>query len=236
VKLELQSPVRCLDGPFGELADVVIDPTSRRVTDLVVEPNHRHGLACLVPIELASAEDGEHPAILLRCTVEDASRLPLVQEFAYLRLGEPLTHDPDWDVGIENVLALPYYGYAEFGFAEFGQPPVDPHVSMNYDRIPKGDVEIRRASEVTSSDGSRLGQVDGFLVDADDRITHLILERGHLWGRREVTIPIGAVTHVATDAVDVGLTKDEVAALPLIPIHRWAGRSLGRHRLGQPTS
>jgi hypothetical protein len=60
----------------------------------------------------------------------------------------------------------------------------------------------------------RLGHVDGFRVDGDDQITHVVLERGHLWGRREVTIPIGAVTRVNTDSVTVRLTKDEVAALP----------------------
>jgi hypothetical protein len=59
------------------------------------------------------------------------------------------------------------------------------------------------------------------LVDGDDQITHLVLERGHLWGRREVTVPIGAVAHVATDSVEVSLTKDEVGALPAIPVHRW---------------
>ena len=234
MKLELESPVRCIDGPVGELADVVIDPTSRRVTHLVVEPHGRHGLAFLVPIELAVAEDGGRPAILLHCTLEDAGRLPPVQEFAYLRLGESPANDPDWDVGIENVLGLPYYGYAGSGYAEFGQALVDPHVSMTYDRIPKGEVEIRRASEVTSPDGHRLGHVDGFLVDGDDQITHLILERGHLWGQREVTIPIGAVTHVATDSVEVGLTKEEVGALPAVPVRRWVEQSDANHPGGGP--
>jgi sporulation protein YlmC with PRC-barrel domain len=223
VKLELESPVRCIDGPVGELSDVVIDPTSRRVTHLVVEPHGRHGLAFLVPIELAVAEDGGRPAILLHCTLEDAGRLPPVQEFAYLRLSESPANDPDWDVGIENVLTLPYYQ----GYAEFGPEPIeyDPHLSMTYDRIPKGEVEIRRASDVTSSDGHRLGHVDGFLVDGDDQITHLILEHGHLWGRREVTVPIGAVTRVETDSVAVRLTKDEVGALPAIPVRRWVEQS-----------
>ena len=223
--LELETPVRCVDGPFGELADVVIDPTSRRVTHLVVAPRGRHGLARLVPIELAARGDGRHSAISLRCTLADAAGLPPVQESAYLRLGESPANDPDWDVGIENVLGLPYYGYAGSGYAEFSQVPVDPHVSVTYDRIPKGEVEIRRASEVTSSDDHRLGHVDGFLVDSDDQITHLILERGHLWGQRDVTIPIGAVTRVATDAVEVGLTKNEVGALPAIPVRRWLEHS-----------
>jgi sporulation protein YlmC with PRC-barrel domain len=218
MRLEFESPVRCVDGPFGELADVVIDPTSQRVTHLVIAPHHDHGLAVLVPVDLALAEDGPRPAIALRCTLADTRRLPPVQEFAYLRLGEFPANDPDWDVGIDNVLALPYYGYA--GFDE-GPVDFDPHVSMTYDRVPKGEVEIRRASQVTSVDGHRLGRVDGFLVDGGNQITHVVLEHGHLWGRREVTIPISAVTRVATDAVVAGLTKDEIGALPTLPVRRW---------------
>ena len=80
-----------------------------------------------------------------------------------------------------------------------------------YDRIPKGEVEVRRASAVTSADGHHLGHVDGFVVDGE-QITHLVLERGHLWGRREITIPIGAVEKVETEAVILGLSKDEVGA------------------------
>jgi hypothetical protein len=46
-------------------------------------------------------------------------------------------------------------------------------------------VEIRRASEVFSSDDHRLGHVAGFVGGPDDRITHLVLERGHLRGRHQ---------------------------------------------------
>jgi sporulation protein YlmC with PRC-barrel domain len=214
VRLELESPVRCIDGPLGELADVVIDPTRRRVTHLVVEP-HPDGPACLVPIELVAHEDGRGTALSLRCTVEDARRLPLVQEFAYLRLGESPANDPDWDVGIENVLATPNYrGYGGFGPIDF-----EASLSMTYDRIPKSEVEIRRASEVVSADGQRLGHVDAFLVDGDDQIRHLVLEYGHLWGRREVAVPIGSVRRVVTDSVALCLTKDEVGALPATGVH-----------------
>jgi sporulation protein YlmC with PRC-barrel domain len=209
LKLELENSVRCIDGPFGELADVVIDPTSRRVTHLVVEPHRRDGVARLIPIELVAPESGRG-AVSLRCTVEDARRFPHVQEFAYLRLGESPANDPDWDIGIENVLALPYYhAYAELGPQPF---EFETSVSMTYDRIPKGDVEIRRASEVKSSDGQRLGHVDGFLIDVDDQITHLVLERGHLWGRREVAIPIGSVSRVVTDSV-VGTSHKRTRSL-----------------------
>jgi uncharacterized protein YrrD len=224
MRLELGSPVTCTDGPLGELADIVIDPTSRRVTHLVVAPDGDHRKAKLVPIELASAE-GESSAISVSCSLEEAGRLDPVEEYAYLRLGDSPELEPGWEIGVESVLAHPYYGYGPGVGIGYEAAPVepDPHVQVTYDRIPKGEVEIRRASEVTSSDGHGLGKVDGFLVGDDDAITHFVLERGHLWGKREVTIPISAVANVYTDAVSLSLTKDEVGELPSVHVHRWGG-------------
>jgi hypothetical protein len=140
-----------------------------------------------------------------------------VHEAAYLRLGESPTEDPDWDVGVEDVLAMPYY--TGLDVSEY-PAELDSPVTILYDRVPKGEVEVRRASAVISADGRSLGEVDGFLVDADEHITHFVLERGHLWGRKEVTIPIGAVARVETDAVHVALSKDEVGALPAVRVGR----------------
>lgn len=217
MRLELGTPVRCTDGTFGELADLVIDPIGKRLTHLVVRPRDQEKQAArLVPIELAEG-GGEESGLSLRCTVEEVNRLEPVQEFAYLRVGEFPVEDPDWDVGVQEVLAMPYYESA-VGFGPSTNFDLD--VGMTYDRVPKGEVEIRRSSTVTSADGHHLGQVDGFLVDSEDQITHVILERGHLWGRREVTIPIGAVAKVETDAVILSLPKDEVGALQSVPVHR----------------
>jgi hypothetical protein len=147
-----------------------------------------------------------------------------VQEYAYLRLGESAVEDPDWDVGVQDVLASPYYA-SDFGAGVESFPGADSNLGLVYDRVPKGEVEIRRSSEVWSADEHHLGEVDGFLVDAEAHITHLILERGHLWGRREVTIPIGAVAKVETDAVRLSLSKDDVGALPSVRVHRRGGTS-----------
>ena len=61
----------------------------------------------------------------------------------------------------------------------------------------------------------------GFVVDQAGHISHVVLERGHLWGRREVVIPIGAVERVETDEVVLTLSKDEVGALESHRVHRW---------------
>ena len=216
MRLEVGKPIRCTDGPFGELADVVIDPIQKRVTHLVVQPSQGFGPTRLVPVDLATAGDGES-GIALGCTVEDVDRFPTVQESSYLRTGEVPVGDSEWDVGVEDVLAMPYYSSMGLTMEPGG---LDSPIVMTYDRIPKGEVEIRRSSRVISADAHDLGTVEAFLVDGDD-ITHIVLERGHLWGKRDVTIPIGAVGRVETDSVTLTLSRDQVGTLPSTRVHRW---------------
>src|SRR5881275_3153181 len=97
MRLELGSPVHCADGSFGELADIVIDPTARRVTHLVVQPHHRHDLARLVPVAQVDTETTSDATISLDSTVAEISALEPIQKSAYLRLNEFPIDDPDWD-------------------------------------------------------------------------------------------------------------------------------------------
>ena len=43
-------------------------------------------------------------------------------------------------------------------------------------------------------------------------MTHFLLEEGHLWGAKQVAIPISAVTRV-DDGVRINLAKDQVRDL-----------------------
>ena len=44
-------------------------------------------------------------------------------------------------------------------------------------------------------------------------MTHVLLRKGHLWGRKEVAIPVSAVTGVE-DGVRLNMTKKQVGDLP----------------------
>ena len=44
-------------------------------------------------------------------------------------------------------------------------------------------------------------------------MTHVLLQEGHLWGRKEVAIPISAVTEVDPE-IRLNLTKAQVGDLP----------------------
>jgi hypothetical protein len=90
---------------------------------------------------------------------------------------------------------------------------------MTYDSIPFGEVEVRRGDHVHATDGE-IGLVDGLLVDpADHRATHVLLQEGHLWGRKVVAIPMGAVTDLRV-GVRLNLSKQQVENLPPVAVNR----------------
>src|SRR3954453_2825179 len=214
--LELGTRVRASDGEAGELEDVVIDPVEKRVTHLVVRPG-KHGQARLVAIEGAYAGPGKGE-VALRCTRAEFSEFPSVDQFAYVRLGEAGVTDPEWDVGVKDVLALPYYDST--GILE--PALLDQNIGVAYERVPKGEVELRRSSSVLSGDGRYVGKVGGLIVDdGDEHVTSFVLSRGHLWTRRDVTVPIAAVADVQTDRVKISLSEDEIGALPAQRVRGW---------------
>jgi hypothetical protein len=44
-------------------------------------------------------------------------------------------------------------------------------------------------------------------------VTHVLLQEGHLWGRKDVVIPVSAVTKVE-NGIWLNLTKKQVEDLP----------------------
>lgn len=204
--------VTCSDGVCGDLRRVVIDPVARVLTHLVVEPKHRQGQGRLVPIDLVDASAEE---IRLRCGAAEFDALQEAEETHFLTgAGEQMGY------GAGQALAWPYYGLGGgmggIGMGGMGMANT-PQVVIE-DRVPAGEVEVRRGEHVHASDGN-IGRVQGLVIDPKDHhVTHVLLQEGHLWGKREIAIPIGAVKDVAGDGVRLSLTKDEVRDLPPVDL------------------
>lgn len=45
-------------------------------------------------------------------------------------------------------------------------------------------------------------------------ITHLVLQRGHLWWRRELAVPAAKIARVTTDVVGFELSSEQLKPLP----------------------
>jgi sporulation protein YlmC with PRC-barrel domain len=79
------------------------------------------------------------------------------------------------------------------------------------------EVEVRRGEHVHATDG-HIGRVQGLVIDANNHhVTHVLLQEGHLWGRKEVAIPIRAVIGV-DDGIQLNITKQQVQDLPPVDI------------------
>jgi sporulation protein YlmC with PRC-barrel domain len=208
MRLELGKPARLADGTFRELVDVVIDATTNRVTHVVVEPKDKPAGARLVAMNLVE-ENGPSQGISLSCTTETLDAMEPVRKHTLMGSGETADQDEGWDVGVEDMQPMTQYSAGIIG--EVG-PDLTQDVMITYDRVPKGEVELRHASAVYSADEHHLGSVDGVVVGSDDRITHLLLERGHLWWRRELAVPADSVSKIKTDMVLLGVKKSQLGA------------------------
>jgi len=192
------------DGVCGEVFRVVVDPVARAVTHLVVEPKHRQGLGRLVPLDLVDATTGE---VRLRCTVEEFEKLAHAEETQFL----PGVSSTGYGTG--DVITWPYYGLG----LEIGPRAV------TYDKVPLGEVAVRRGDQVHATDGW-IGRVQGLVIDpGDHHVTHVLLQEGHLWGRKEVAIPITAVSGIDDDGIRLSLNKHDVADLTAVDVDHPTG-------------
>lgn len=212
VSFTIGARASCDDGPCGAVKRVVVDPLSRTMTHLVVEPKHRLGLARLVPVGIAEATpDG----VRLHCSMAGFEELDSAEETQFV----PGTIGYE-DYGPEQVLSWPYYGL-HGGQAGGVDGAAIPSVSqtVTYDTVPEGEVDVRRGEHVYATDGP-IGHVHGLVIDkASRRVSHVLLAEGHLWGRKEVAIPISAVKSVE-DGIELRISKKEVEDLPPVDIER----------------
>jgi sporulation protein YlmC with PRC-barrel domain len=115
---------------------------------------------------------------------------------------------------------LPYYGLAGPGVpSDVGGGLAFASPTVTYDAVPLGEVAVHRDDPVHATDGS-IGRVQGLVIDPrTQHVTHVLLQEGHLWGRKEVAIPIKAVTEVSDEGIKLSLAKHEVQDLPPVDIH-----------------
>jgi sporulation protein YlmC with PRC-barrel domain len=207
----------CTDGECGTVSRVVIDPVARTVTHLVVEPPHRQGLGRLVPLDLVEVLTGE---VRLRCSLETFKRLEAAEETQF--------PSESSQAGLDRGqrLSWPSYGLGGWG----GTGPLDlgagtAALPVTWESVPQGEVAVRRGEQVRALDGA-IGRVQGLVISPqDNQVTHVLLQEGHIWGRKAVAVPIAAVVSV-DDGVQLNLTKQQVHDLPPADMGREANRDV----------
>jgi sporulation protein YlmC with PRC-barrel domain len=202
--ISANAEVVCTDGPVGRSTCVILNPVTQQVTHVVVKEKWFPHVERLVPVELVT-ESTPHQ-IHLRCTIKDLVELDSFTETEFIQSEEPF-HIYD----VEEYRLWPYV------------LPEDKMLPVEFERVPPGELAVHRGAHVRARDG-HVGRVDEFLVNvADGHITHLVLREGHLWGQKDVTIPVSEIERIEEDTVHLKLNKASVEALPGIPVRRSHG-------------
>ena len=189
--------VYCTDGLGGHSNYVILNPTTDQITHFVVKEKDFPQAQRLVPITLIQSTTPQQ--ITLHCTKEELSKQEPFLESTFLNTSFEAN---------KTILMWPY------------TLPESPFMFLTHRKIPAGELAIQRGTPVFATDGS-IGRVDEFLVDPKDgQITHLILREGHLWGQKDVTIPVSEIERIQEYKVYLKLDKRSVEALPTIPIQR----------------
>jgi len=201
--------VYCHDGLGGRASHLIVNPTSKQVTHLVVKTKQAPHTAYLVPVDQIT--DSTPDMLKLRCTL------------AQLATMDPFIHVDT----IQNDAKSMGYPSADFGAVgglpmAYGAWPSDPGarftVTVKTEAVPDGEVALTRGSHVHASDG-QIGRLDGFLADpVHGQITHLVLREGHLWGQKDVTIPVTQIDHIQADTIYLKLDKQTIGTLLTTPV------------------
>ncbi len=189
--------VFCTDGLCGRSMRVVLKKDTEEVTHLVVRKEGSPHTELLVPVSAMTCTTPD--SINLRYTNEELLNMQPFIKTEYLRVDVPR-----YDRGVQATLPRAHT-----------EPNVVP---VTHELVPPGEIAVGRGAPVMAIDG-HVGRVDEFLVDpATQRISHLVLREGHLWGRREVTIPVSEIHHIEANAVHLNLNKRQVEALPSVKV------------------
>jgi hypothetical protein len=201
--LRIGAGVRCGDGVCGHVTEVVVDTRTWTVTHLVVEPPHRSGLGRLVPVALVDTVTDE---IRLGGTRASFEQLEHAEKTELL----PGSNGGYGGYGLGQAVPGPYIGRSSFGV--IGGGITDAFDPVVHDTLPPGKIAVGDAA-VHATDGD-IGHVQGLGVDrGDHHLVYVLLQEGHLWGRKQVAIPIAAVTGV-DDGIRLNITTQQVEDLP----------------------
>jgi hypothetical protein len=197
--ISIHAKVSCTDGPCGETTHVILKPTSEEITHLVINNETFPETEYLVAIGHVADSTSKH--IRLDCSLKELSEMPIFDKVEF----------------VPSVLTG-YYGTPYMMWPYYA--PEITTIKLEKDHIPADELSIRRGARVDAADGP-IGRVDEFLINpGNDHITHLVMREGHLWGQKEVTIPVGGIDHYYNNTVFLKLNKQDIGKLPSIPVRR----------------
>jgi len=194
--IPVNAKVTCLEELYGKSTSIILKPNTGKVTHVVVKGDSFPETEYMVPIDRIAESDPEQ--IRLNCTKDELEKMPVFNKVEFIPSDLAGFRDGPYMMG-------PYYA-------------ATPGISLEREEIPEDELAIRRGAIVEAIDG-HVGRVDEFQINpTNDRISHLVMREGHLWGQKDVTIPVSNIDRYENNTVYLNLNKQDIEKLPSIPV------------------
>jgi hypothetical protein len=213
MEIPLNAQVECTDGVCGHSEYILINPVTDEVTSLVVREDASPNTEYIVCADKVAETITD--TIQLLCSKAEMEKMDPFINTSYIQQAVP-----------ERVIAYRgggMYGMATFFYMPYVTAETTTQTAVEVRQIPLGELAVQRGTRVEATDGF-VGQVDEFVVNPENcHITHLVMREGHLWGQKDVIIPVSAMGEKRDNTVHLKLNKRQIEALPTFPLHRrWA--------------
>lgn len=196
--IPIKAKVQCADGPCGECTNVIVNPVNHTVTHFALKDKSLpDNPTRLVPVTKVAGVTSQQ--ITLNCTKADVAKMtPFI---------------------VSNFIQESAEGRAyASGEAYHSQYVVD---DTAYDEVqettaPADSLSLYTGMQIEATDG-KVGKLDQLVLDPKSgEITHVMMREGHLWGKKDVAIPIASIEFLDEKTVYLKLDKAAVRALPAI--------------------
>jgi sporulation protein YlmC with PRC-barrel domain len=212
MEIPLNARVECTDGGFGHSEYVLIDPVADQVTHMVVKEDSSPNTEYIVPVD--SVAETIDDTIRLHCSKAELEKMYPFIKTKFIEEKAPNRH---------YVFVGGGMGMGSYYFLPYVSAESKVYEAVEHEQIPPGDLAVRRGTRVEASDGY-VGKVDEFVVNPKNGyITHLVMREGHLWGKKDVIIPLSSMGNTRDDTVFLKLDKHQIESLPTFPLkRRWS--------------
>lgn len=199
--IPIDAKVECTDGALGKTTNIIINPVTRKVTHIAIKDKHLPGSETrLVPFSKVS--DVTHERITLSCGKDEVVGMPPFIQGHLIQ---------------ESMTGKAYSSDAYTSQYVFNNTGYD---LVQTENLPPGELAICSGMQIAATDG-KVGKLDELVLDAESGdITHLLMRKGHLWGKREVAVPASAVDYVESETIHLNVDKAAVEAMPTVSVRR----------------
>ena len=192
------TPIESAGGDYlGEIDRLVIDPSGRRVTHVVVRKGIFFPSDKVIPVDVI--EHADEQMVRLRDSV-DADELPAFEEAHYVELDDMTSRS----AGRADVRTYAWaYPLAPApGFPHYPVYPAEHQYEVERN-VPADSAVIEPGTHVVTEDGQDIGAIKEVRVDDRGALSHVTVDPG--WLKSETLIPAHWISKVTEDKVEIGV-------------------------------